>query len=98
MIRWLQYVEFTVLVNPVSSDSEGPRSTIGYCRMFNSVQVSPLTDGVVGGGGDFRDDSAEGHDESCRTTVAQNIQLLWGQTDFDCTIGQCRVSDRNSAC
>ena len=33
----------------------------------------------------------------CRGTLRQNIQLLWKQTDFDFTIGQCLVSDENSS-
>ena len=34
----------------------------------------------------------------CPMTVGQNAQLLWQQTDFDFIVGQCRVSDENSAC
>ena len=33
----------------------------------------------------------------CRTTVGQNIQSLWEQTDFDFTVEQCLVSDENSS-
>ena len=33
----------------------------------------------------------------CRTTVGQNVQLLWKQTDFDSAVGRCLVSDENSA-
>ena len=33
-----------------------------------------------------------------RTTAGQNLQLLWQQTDFGFTPGQCLVSDENSAC
>ena len=34
-----------------------------------------------------------------RTTVGQNIQLLWEQTDLDFTVGQwVFISDKNSTC
>ena len=36
--------------------------------------------------------------EDCCTRVGRNIQLLSEQTDFDFTVGQCVVSDENSAC
>ena len=32
----------------------------------------------------------------CPTTVGQNIQLLWEQTDFDFTVGHYLVSGENS--
>ena len=34
----------------------------------------------------------------CRRTVGQHIQLLWEQTDFDFTVGQCLESGENSVC
>ena len=34
----------------------------------------------------------------CCTTGGQNMQLLWEEIDIDLFIGQCVVSDENSAC
>ena len=33
----------------------------------------------------------------CPTTVGHNIQLLWEKTDLDYAVGQCLLSDGNSA-
>ena len=39
---------------------------------------------------------SDGDVKVCRTTVRQNVQLLWEQTDLDYIVGRRLASDENS--